>query len=140
MNESASSARGPAYSANLPETVQPSEGSSSSRTVSASRLIPLLGDDQPTVITQRAILPTDSQSDSVTRILHGQILPGERLGHFELLQYVGGGGMGKVFRALDTRLARSVALEDFVAGARGGSRNGVAIPERGPVGSPARSR
>ena len=111
MNESASSARGPAYSANPPETVQPSEGSSSSRTVSASRLIPLLGDDQPTVITQRAILPADSQSDSVMRILHGRILPGERLGHFELLQYVGGGGMGKVFRALDTRLARSVALK-----------------------------
>ena len=74
-------------------------------------LSPLLGDDQPTVITQRGMLPADSRSDSVVRILHGRILPGERLGHFELLQYVGGGGMGKVFRALDTRLARSVALK-----------------------------
>ena len=111
MNESASSASGPAFSANPPETAQPSEGSSNSRTVSASRVVPLLGDDQPTVITQRTVLPADSQSDSVVRILHGQILPGERLGHFELLQYVGGGGMGKVFRALDTRLARSVALK-----------------------------
>ena len=55
--------------------------------------------------------PADSRSDSVMRILHGRILPGERLGHFELLKYVGGGGMGKVFRALDTRLARSVALK-----------------------------
>src|SRR5208283_1411584 len=62
--------------------------------------------------TQREIPATDdSQTDSVSRILHGKILPGERLGHFELLQYVGGGGMGKVFRALDTRLARSVALK-----------------------------
>ena len=111
MNESASGASGPAFSANPPETAQPSEGSSNSRTVSASRVVPLLGDDQPTVITQRTVLPADSQSDSVVRILHGQILPGERLGHFELLQYVGGGGMGKVFRALDTRLARSVALK-----------------------------
>ena len=69
------------------------------------------GDDQPTVITQPGLLPADSRSDSVVRILHGRILPGERLGHFELLQYVGGGGMGKVFRALDTRLARNVALK-----------------------------
>src|SRR5208282_904783 len=76
-----------------------------------SRLGPLLADDPPTVITQRGILPADGRSDSVVRILHGRILPGERLGHFELLQYVGGGGMGKVFRALDTRLARSVALK-----------------------------
>ena len=45
------------------------------------------------------------------RILAGRILPGERLGQFELLSYVGGGGMGKVFRALDTTLARSVALK-----------------------------
>ena len=50
-------------------------------------------------------------SDSAVRILHGRILPGDRLGHFELVQYVGGGGMGRVFRAIDTRLARTVALK-----------------------------
>jgi serine/threonine-protein kinase len=71
----------------------------------------IVADDQPTVITSRAATPGGSTSDSVSRILHGRILPGERLGHFELLEYVGGGGMGKVFRALDTRLARSVALK-----------------------------
>ncbi len=38
-------------------------------------------------------------------------MPGDRLGHYELLQYVGGGGMGRVFRAIDTRLARTVALK-----------------------------
>ncbi len=57
------------------------------------------------------MLPSDSRSDSVVRILHGRILPGERLGDFDLLQYVGGGGMGKVFRAWDTRLCRDVALK-----------------------------
>ena len=88
MNESASSAGGPAYSSTSQEKIQPLEGSSSSQNLSASRLVPLAGEDQPTVITQRAILPADSQSDSVARILHGQILPGERLGHFELLKYV----------------------------------------------------
>ena len=79
--------------------LQPPEGSSSGRSASASRLAPLLADDPPTEITQREMLPAEGQSDSVVRILHGRILPGERLGHFELLQYVGGGGMGKVFRA-----------------------------------------
>ena len=111
MSDSASSARGPAYSAIPPEVPRPAEGSSSNRTIASSRPVPLVGDDQPTVISQRAATALELGSDSVTRILHGRILPGERLGHFELLQYVGGGGMGKVFRALDTRLARSVALK-----------------------------
>ena len=38
-------------------------------------------------------------------------MPGDRLGQFELVEYTGGGGMGRVFRAIDTRLARSVALK-----------------------------
>ncbi|MGA2034586.1 MAG: serine/threonine-protein kinase, partial [Thermoguttaceae bacterium] len=68
-------------------------------------------DAQPTVISSRTPLAAASVSDSANRILQGRILPGDQLGHFELLQYVGGGGMGRVFRALDTRLARSVALK-----------------------------
>lgn len=34
-----------------------------------------------------------------------------RLGHFELLEYIGGGGMGRVFRARDTSLDRMVAVK-----------------------------
>ncbi len=38
-------------------------------------------------------------------------MPGDRLGHFELLEYVGGGGMGRVLRARDSRLGRVVAMK-----------------------------
>jgi serine/threonine protein kinase len=41
----------------------------------------------------------------------GRLLEGERLGHFELHEFVGGGGMGAVFRALDTMLNRTVAVK-----------------------------
>jgi serine/threonine-protein kinase len=41
----------------------------------------------------------------------GRLLAGERLDHFELIDFVGGGGMGAVFRARDTLLNREVALK-----------------------------
>jgi len=68
-------------------------------------------DDQPTVISQQPPIATDPVSDSVARLLQGKVLPGDRLGHYELLQYIGAGGMGLVFRAMDTRLGRTVALK-----------------------------
>ncbi len=47
------------------------------------------------------------------------ILPGKRLGPYEILSAIGAGGMGEVYRARDTRLQRDVALkvlpEIFVA-------------------------
>src|SRR5206468_433026 len=44
-------------------------------------------------------------------MLLGQTLEGERLGQFVLQKFVGGGGMGAVFRALDTTLNREVAVK-----------------------------
>ncbi len=41
----------------------------------------------------------------------GIMLEGERLGHFELEQFIGGGGMGAVFRGIDTSLGRTVAIK-----------------------------
>src|SRR6202171_3954578 len=39
------------------------------------------------------------------------ILPGRRLGPYEILSAVGAGGMGEVYRARDTRLDRIVAIK-----------------------------
>src|SRR3712207_160593 len=39
------------------------------------------------------------------------IMPGYRLGQYEVLSAIGAGGMGEVYRARDTKLGREVALK-----------------------------
>lgn len=68
-------------------------------------------DDQATVISSR---PLGSSSDSpplLPPLEVGKLLEGEQLGQFELRQFVGGGGMGVVFRGWDTTLNREVAVK-----------------------------
>ena len=54
--------------------------------------------------------------DSALRALATETQPpvlatGERLGHYEIVETIGAGGMSEVYRARDTRLGRSVAIK-----------------------------
>ncbi|MEX0938763.1 MAG: serine/threonine-protein kinase [Pirellulales bacterium] len=65
--------------------------------------------------SDRTIISSSPPMESAARRYHplelARILEGERLGHFQLQGFIGGGGMGAVFRALDTMLDRTVAVK-----------------------------
>src|ERR1700733_9733298 len=64
----------------------------------------------------RDLLAADESAGSFLQTpaayLHSALLsPGTRLGPYQILGLLGEGGMGKVYRGLDTRLHRDVAIK-----------------------------
>src|SRR5512143_3591972 len=50
------------------------------------------------------------------------VTPGSRLGPYEIVDQIGAGGMGEVYRAKDTRLGREVAIKILPEAYRSSSR------------------
>jgi serine/threonine-protein kinase len=67
-------------------------------------------DDQPTRISKRPPVAHHAPDGNRNADL-AHLLAGQQLEHFQLEEFVGGGGMGAVFRAVDTRLDRMVAVK-----------------------------
>ena len=68
-------------------------------------------DSQKTVISKRLPASAPAFVRAANPFEMGSALAGEQLGHFQLEEFVGGGGMGAVFRATDTMLGRTVAVK-----------------------------
>jgi len=66
------------------------------------------------LLAQRESAPTTPPTDSPEARTDTQVLgvgPGTKLGPYEIVGLIGAGGMGSVYRALDTRLGRAVAIK-----------------------------
>ena len=68
-------------------------------------------EDQKTVISKTPVISPAEYAPSGSPRDLGRVLEGQQLGHFQLDEFIGGGGMGAVFRASDLRLDRTVAVK-----------------------------
>jgi eukaryotic-like serine/threonine-protein kinase len=72
------------------------------------------------IVDERTVTSPPKADAPVKRLpLPGRIAPGTRIRQYEVIRELGRGGMGRVFLARDTRLARRVALKFLTQGEQG---------------------
>jgi predicted esterase len=62
-------------------------------------------------------LEDDGQTSNAAAVRSGRLVPGTRLGPYEVVSFLGAGGMGEVYKGRDTRLGRTVAIKVLPADA-----------------------
>ena len=100
--------------ARLPDSAENDEthANSSAGSPKPSELVTgQLGDEDVTVLTTLAALEAEEFPQGLSPRELSLTLTGQLLDHFHLQEYIGGGGMGAVFKALDTTLDRIVAVK-----------------------------
>jgi hypothetical protein len=86
----------------------PPEGTSAARLDKPDHVA---ANEDQTHVSSRPPRSSESSISTASPLKMGMTLEGEQLGHFQLEKFVGGDGMGAVFRALDTMLGRVVAVK-----------------------------
>ena len=66
---------------------------------------------QPAITSPLRRRTARERADIIAALTDMPLIPGTRLGHYEVIAAIGAGGMGEVHRARDTRLNRDVALK-----------------------------
>ena len=84
---------------------------------------PARNENDPTVISKSAPALMPTVPSGLHPLQLGEQLEGEQLDHFHLEKFIGGGGMGAVFRALDTLLNRTVAVKVLAVTANDSGEN-----------------
>lgn len=76
------------------------------------------GEDEQTRVSRKPVLAPEDYFQNVPLTELAGLLEGKRLDHFQVEKMIGGGGMGAVFRGVDMRLNRTVAIKVIPASKR----------------------